>query len=355
MDPGPEAAWSQASRRQRDSVEGAVILVVDDSALNRQILDDQLRGEGFIVVQASNGQEALEYVERLPPDVILLDAMMPGIDGFEVARRLKAHAQTRLIPIIMITALTDQSHKILSIEAGADHFISKPFDRAEVRARVHAVLRLKRLTDELESAENIIFALARAVRAKDVGTEAHTMRVTALALEMGQRLSVSPDELEDLEKASILHDIGKIAIPDAVLNKPGPLNEAEWDLMKKHTLKGVEICRPLRALRGSLPIIRWHHERLDGSGYPDGLIGDQIPVTARIMAVVDIYDALESRRPYKPPFSREKCISVLREGVENGWWDGRVVEALVSVLRQRDATAESATPAPLSQPLRRGG
>lgn len=349
--PNPAGAEAAATPRRRDPPEGAVILVVDDSEHNRELLDHQLRQDGYIVVQARNGQEALEYVERLPPDVILLDAMMPGIDGFEVARRLKAQPHTRLIPVIMITALTDQADKIHSIEAGADHFISKPFDQAEVRARVRAALKLKRLTDELESAENIIFALARAIKAKDAGTDAHTVRVTGLAGELGRRLGLPADELDAIEKASVLHDIGKIAIPDAILNKPGPLNDEEWKLMKKHTLKGVEICRPLRSLRGALPIIRWHHERVNGSGYPDGLAGDQIPLSARIMAVVDVYDALQSRRPYKPAFGREKCVAILREGVQSGWWDTRVVEALVEIVSQREARPEPAPPiAPTSSP-----
>lgn len=316
-------------------MEDAVVLVVDDEASNREILDELLRKEGYLVVQAANGEEALERAEKLPPDVILLDAMMPELDGFETSRRFKARAPTRLVPIIMITALTDLSDKIQSIEAGADHFISKPFSRPEVVARVRSAVKLKRLTDELESAENIIFALARAIKAKDAHTDEHTMRVSELVVELGRKLELSDGEIDALEKASVLHDIGKIAIPDAILNKPGGLSEEEWALMKSHTLKGVEICRPLRSLRDTLPIIRWHHERLDGSGYPDGLEGDQIPLLARVMAVVDVYDALQSKRPYKEPYSPGKCVEILRQGVADGWWDRRVVEALTEILEER--------------------
>lgn len=329
-------AEAPATQSQEALADDAVVLVVDDEKRNREMLGELLRKEGYLVVQAADGKAALEAAERLPPDVILLDAMMPELDGFEASRRFKARPETRLVPIIMITALTDLSDKIHSIEAGADHFISKPFSRPEVLARVRSAVKLKRLTDELESAENIIFALARAIEAKDSHTDEHAMRVSEFVAELGRRLDFPESQLDALEKASVLHDVGKIAIPDAILNKPGPLDDDEWEVMKTHTVKGVEICRPLRSLRETLPIIRWHHERLDGSGYPDGLEGEQIPMAARVMAVVDVYDALQSRRPYKDPFPPEKCVQILRDGVEEKWWDADVVDAMVAILEEKE-------------------
>ena len=268
--------------------------------------------------------------------MILLDVKMPKIDGFEVCRRVKENERTRLIPIIMITVLTEMEDKIKAIEAGVDDFISQPFNKLEILARTRSLLKLKQLTDELDNAENVIFALARTIEAKDKYTEGHTERVAEHALALGKRLNLSKKEIDALKKGSILHDIGKIGVPDIILNKPAKLEENEFEIIKKHPDLGEKICKPLKSIREALPIIRWHHEKLDGSGYPDGIKGDEIPAVARIMAIVDVYDALKTERPYKKAFPKEKCLNILTDEARKGWWDEKFIEEFSHLLGDTD-------------------
>ena len=317
---------------------GARLLVVDDNPMNLELLGDLLEGEGYEVVRASNGEEALEAVGKQTFDVVLLDVMMPGLSGYEVCEQLKSNQNTHLLPVVMITALDKREDKIRGIAAGADDFIHKPFDRAELLIRVKACIRVKRLTDELETAESILIALSNAIEAKDAYTEGHAERVAHYSVEIGKRLRLSPAEIRRLRLGGLLHDVGKIGVPEIVLNKGGPLSAEEWDVMKRHPQIGDRICRPLQSLREVLPMIRSHHERMDGTGYPDGLRGDEIPLEARIVCLADMYDALATTRSYKRAFPRERCIEILREEAELNHLDRRVVDAFLVYLSEREAT-----------------
>jgi putative two-component system response regulator len=310
------------------------LLVVDDNAQNVDLLTVLMEAEGYEVVAASDGQEALAHVAVSLPDLILLDVMMPKLDGYAVCRRLKAEKSTRLTPIVLLTALGAEDAKIRGIEAGADDFITKPFSRTTLRARVRSLLRLKAFTDELEHAETMLLALGRTVEAKDPYTQGHCERLAAYSVALGKRLGLPTEELTALDRGGSLHDLGKIGIPDAILLKPASLTEAEWAIMREHPLIGERICLSLRSLQRVLPIIRHHHERWDGSGYPDGLAGDAIPITARILQTVDIYDAMRTARPYKPAMSVEIACDTLRNETTRGWRDPDVVRPFIELVER---------------------
>jgi putative two-component system response regulator len=310
------------------------ILAVDDSPLDLQLMEDQLRSEGYLVSTARDGEEAIAKVAVEPPDLILLDVIMPKMDGYEVCRRLKSDGRTILIPVVMVTSLQATNERIKGIEAGADEFLSKPFNRQELMTRVRSLLKLKRHTDELESAETVLFTLALSVEAKDPYTEGHCDRLARFSVALGRRLDLSPEYLKALHRGGILHDVGKIGIPDAILLKPGPLTETERIVIQTHPIIGERICAPLKSLRLVLPIIRHHHERMDGSGYPDGLAGDAIPLTARVLQVVDLYDAITTQRPYKPAYSPEHAFALMREETAKGWWDTRLIEAFIALMSE---------------------
>lgn len=313
------------------------ILIVDDDEHIRRSLSDLLKIDGHQVTQARDGEQALQEVAKDPPDLLLLDVMMPGMNGLEVCRLLKADERTRLIPIVMVTAMQDSATKLKALESGADDFLGKPFNRVELRARVRSLLRLKRYTDELESVESVLFSLARSVEAKDAYTGDHCGRLGSYSLALGRWAGLSPEELKALERGAILHDIGKVAITDAILLKPGALTPEEFEAMKQHTLIGERICQPLRSLKSVLPIIRSHHERCDGSGYPDGLAGEAIPLTARILQTADIYDALTTNRPYRRASPPEDAFGILREEAKRGWRELRLVEGLRDVIQRGHA------------------
>ncbi len=311
------------------------ILVADDDPPIRSALARLLRSEGLEVLETGDGEDALRLFREQQPDLVLLDVVMPGRDGFDVCAELKADPATALTPVVMLTGLTDVEDRVKGIEAGADDFLSKPFDRLELLARVRSALKTKRYTDELEDAEAVLFALARSIEGKDPYTEGHCERLATAAAELGARIGLSHDDLTALRRAGVVHDIGKVAVPDALLMKPGALSPDEWEIMRRHPVTGEAICRPLRSFSRVLPIIRHHHEKLDGSGYPDGLVGDQIPITARVLQVVDVYDALTTQRPYKPAFPTAKALEVLEAEVRRGWWDPQVHDALLAWLAER--------------------
>jgi len=308
------------------------ILVVDDSEQNIELVSAMMRAEGYDVVTAADGLEALALVAADLPELILLDIMMPKLDGYQVCRLLKGRPETCLVPIVLITALGDEADKILGIEAGADDFLTKPFSHTELRARVRSLLRLKAFTDELEHAETMLLTLGRTVEAKDPYTQGHCERLATYSVALGRALGLPPDDLTALDRGGALHDLGKIGIPDAILLKPSGLSDAEWAIMREHPIIGERICLPLRSLKKVLPIIRHHHERWDGKGYPDGLSGEAIPLTARILQVVDIFDALTTQRPYKPALPWQAAIAALRDEVACGWRDPRLVEAFIELV-----------------------
>ena len=312
------------------NITTSTILVVDDEPRNVKLLEGLLSPLNYEVIKAYNGEEALSLVNKTSVDLVLLDIMMPKMDGYEVCRRLKSSEQTRLIPVIMVTALHDMDAKVKGIEAGADDFLPKPVNKIELRARTQSLVNSKKLNDKMTSVENVLFSLANAVEAKDSYTQGHTQRVADMAVLIGKKMSLPEDEINALRVGGVLHDIGKIGIPREILNKPGPLSEDEWTIMKQHPTIGHKICLPLkRTLGHALDMIQHHHEKLDGSGYPDGLTDNEIPTVARIMAVVDIYDALITDRPYRKGMAREKALSILKEEADEGKLDKRVVDLLL--------------------------
>jgi putative two-component system response regulator len=312
------------------------ILLVDDDAGVRTSLAKLLKGEGLAVATAADGNGALQAVRRIRPDLVLLDVLMPDLNGFEVCRLLKRNPDTRLIPVVLLTGLSAADDRVRGLEAGADDFITKPPDRIELLARVRSLLRMKSYTDELERAEAVLLALARSIEMKDPYTEGHCERLSAYAAALGLRIELSIDETTALQRAGVLHDIGKVAIPDSILLKPGPLTDDEWDVVREHPVTGEHICSPIRSFAPVLPIIRHHHERYAGSGYPDGLAGDEIPVTARVLQVVDVYDALTTARSYKPALTSTEAIATMQEEVDRGWWDPQIFGELRRLLADTD-------------------
>lgn len=309
------------------------VLVVDDNPLNVKMLEAMLLPYKYEVSKALGGLEALALIERGDIDLVLLDIMMPGLNGIEVCQRIKRQEQTRVIPVVMVTALGETEAKVRSIEAGADDFISKPVNRLELLARTRSLISVKRLNEKMIAFENVLISLANAIEAKDVYTRGHINRVSTMALQLGKRLHLSSRELEALQIGGILHDIGKIGIPDDILRKKGALDPKEWEVMKTHPDLGYRLTYPLKPiLNQALDIIRYHHEKMDGSGYPDGLQGEAICRVARIMAVVDCYDALVTDRPYRKAFTQEVVLQEIRKEAETGKLDGQVVESLITML-----------------------
>ena len=292
----------------------ATILVADDVEANREMLAAMLRNEGYRVVLAADGEEALELLATGPVDLALLDVMMPRRTGISACREIKSNAETRLLPIVLITGLDGVADRIRGIECGADDFLTKPVRKEELIARVKSLLRIKMYTDELDHAESVLFSLARSIEAKDPQTEGHCDRLSKCAVALGRRMGLPEDQLVALRRGGMVHDLGKTAVPERILQKAGPLTEEEWAVMKKHPEIGERICQPMRSLSQVLPIIRYHHEKLDGSGYPDGLKSGAIPLTARIMNIGDVYDALRSKRPYKPAFDHPKAVDIITRG-----------------------------------------
>ncbi|PAX48938.1 response regulator [Brunnivagina elsteri] len=312
------------------------ILVVDDGAESRMTAVDLLAMEGYEVIEADCGAAAIALIAQKQPDLILLDVMMPEMDGFEVCQIIKQDEQTRQIPIIFITALNDKRSRVRSIESGAGDFLTKPFDRLELAARVKSLVQQKRLNEDIDHAEQVLFSIARAIESRDPNTGNHCERLVQLGKEFGEYLNLSYNQIRDLMWGGYLHDIGKVGIPDAILLKRGKLTSEEWEVMRQHVLIGEQICQPLRATRGVIPIIRHHHERWDGSGYPDSLKGDKIPYLAQIFQIIDIYDALSSERPYKPAYTPEEAIQIMTEETAKGWRNFQLMQQFTEFISKRD-------------------
>ena len=318
------------------------ILVVDDEAAPRAALVKLLRREGFDVRDAASGLLALAEATDFRPDLILLDILMPDVDGFEVCRRIKTQPETRLTPIILITGLSATADRIEGINAGADDLLSKPIDFNELLARMRSLLRLKQYTDELENAESVLFSLAQCIEARDPYTRGHCDRLSEVSSRLGQRLGLPEEQITALRRAGIVHDIGKVVVPDAILLKSGPLSPAEVEIMRKHPVIGEQICKPLKAFLLVLPIIRHHHERQDGSGYPDGLRGDEIPLTASILQLADVFDALTTDRCYRRADSPESALQIMQEEAARGWWNRELFESFRDMIREGNAVEAGA-------------
>ena len=327
---------SYFERRRRVSRSRGVILVVDDLVANLTLLEHVLTGEGYQVVTASDGEEAIDIVHREQPDLVLSDVRMPRLGGFALCRTLKSAPETRLTPVILMTGAAEPDDRMRAIEAGANDIVGKPIDQPELKARVRSLMDLKWFTDDLDSAEAVLRSLALMVEARDADTEGHCERLARYATEVGLTLALPEDDVSALGRGGYFHDIGKIALPDAILLKPSRLTADEFERMKMHTVIGDRLCGDLRALHLVRPIVRHHHERLDGTGYPDGLSGDSIPVLAQIIGIVDVYDALTTTRAYRAALSPDAALLELQQEVARGWRRGDLVDAFIETRRSSD-------------------
>jgi putative two-component system response regulator len=310
----------------------ASILVADDDQTSARFLKRLLTKEGHDVAVVHSGREALDSCQAAPPDLVLIDLVVPHGHGFDVCRRLKAQSVTRFVPVVIVTAQGDRADRLKGIEAGCDDFLIKPFDSSELHARIRSLVRLKRYTDELESAEAVILGLGATIEARDPTTNGHCQRLAHYATQLGRSLSLDDSDLAALERGGFLHDIGKIAVPDNVLLKDGKLDPHESRVMRKHPIVGDSLCAGLRSLNKVRPIVRHHHERLDGSGYPDGLRNGEVPLLAQIISTVDVFDALTTERPYRAARPCDEAFQVLTDEASKGWRDRVLVDAFVDVV-----------------------
>jgi putative two-component system response regulator len=317
----------------------ARILVVDDHPGVAGLMNQLLSARGYEVVTASDAEQAEAEVRRQLPDLILSDVRMPGKSGYDFCRELKGDPATRLIPFVLITGLSDSSDKVRGIEAGADDFLNKPVLAEELIARVRSLLRVKEFTDELETVDSVLCTLGLIVESRDPYTEGHCERLASYGVDLGRHLGLDRDSIVALRWGGYLHDLGKIAVPDEILKKGSDLSPQEWEIMKRHPAVGENICKPLRSLRLVLPIIRHHHEHMDGSGYPDGLKAGGIPLLPLVLQVVDVYDALRTARPYKPAMGHEQSAQIMREKARQGLLDGELVNEFFGMLVQQRKVA----------------
>jgi putative two-component system response regulator len=311
------------------------ILVVDDKLDTVLLLRELLSSRGYEVITATFADEALAMVHADRPDLVLLDVIMPGKSGYELCRELKEDPITRLVPVVMITGLSDRDDRVRGIEAGADDFLSKPLYPEELFARVKSLLKLKEFTDELENAEAVLVALALGIESRDPYTGNHCERLASYAADLGHHIGLSGESIIALKRGGYLHDLGKVSIPDDILKKGTRLTADEWAIMKQHPVIGESICRPLKSFRNVLPIIRHHHEHWDGTGYPDALIGHNIPLLARVLQVVDVYDALRTARPYKPALNHDEAEHTMSEEARRGCWDPELVPEFFAMLKKK--------------------
>jgi putative two-component system response regulator len=304
------------------------ILIADDNHFYRCALQAMLSEWGYEVVAVADGEAAWDILQsEESPKIAILDWMMPKIDGLDVCRRLRANPSHEPTYVIILTSREGKSNAVIALDSGADDYVTKPFDRGELSAR----LRVGRRIVSLQTSETVVYSFAQAVDGKSPYTKGHSDRVKRYALALAARLGLSQIQIDLLRRGAVLHDIGKIAVPDAILNKPGPLTPEEFQVIQSHPLQGVRMIEPLESVRDTIPLIRWHHERLDGKGYPDGLSGDQIPLLVRVLSIADIYDALNSDRPYRAGLSLEASLAVLRKEAAGGGIDPDLVTAFCSI------------------------
>ncbi len=325
---------------------GSTILVIDDDLSSQKAVESLLLHQGFDLIFASTGKEGIKLAIAAKPDLILLDVMMPGMDGFEVCSLIRAEEILGEVPILMISALDDRESRLRGIEAGVDDFISKPFDRTELRARVRTILRLNRYRklrdehtrleialEELEDAyDQTIEGWVKALDIRDQETEGHTRRVTEMTLNLVKAMGMDEEKLVHVRRGALLHDIGKMGVPDSILNKPGKLDEREWEIMRMHTTYASEWLSQVEYLRPAMDIPFYHHEKWDGTGYPCGLRGEEIPLAARCFAIADVWDALRSVRPYKKAWSKEDSLEYIRAN-SGSHFDPKIVEAFLQIYK----------------------
>lgn len=330
------------------------ILIAEDNHFYRLALKTILVEWGYEVVEARDGSDAWNVLSSDDrPKMAILDWMMPGYNGVDLCRMLRSLNSPEPTYIIILTSLDGKENVVAALNAGADDFIHKPFDRDQLKARLKVGERIV----GLQTTQTIIYTLARSLEAKSPFTQGHSDRVVTYSIALADHLHLSDEEKDLLSRGGLLHDIGKISVPDHILDKPAALEPAEYAIIMKHPAMGVEIIKPIQALQDVLPLIRWHHERLDGRGYPDGLTARDIPTMVRVLSVADVYDALSSRRPYRPAMSHDECLAMMRENAAGGGLDPDLIQEfsalgpLCQQLGGRDATLGPANsvkpPAPL--------
>jgi putative two-component system response regulator len=317
------------------------ILVVDDEAPNRRFMRRILEPLGYEVLEAADGEEALAVLGRESPDIVLLDIQMPKMDGYTVCRTIKHDPKTRLVPVVIVTSLDQIPDKVKAVELGADDYLAKPINITELTTRVRSLATLKQYTDELEHSSRVFEGIALVVERRDAYTHEHGRRIGEYASQVGKSLGINDTDIGTLRLAGIFHDLGKIAVPDGILHKPGKLTVEEFATMKSHPVVGSDLVRPMKTMEKVLPLVRHHHEKLDGSGYPDGWRGAEVPLLVRIISVVDVYDALNTKRPYKEAIPRERCLGIMREEVGRGWWDRDIVETFAKIIQEHPEPSPS--------------
>lgn len=308
--------------------------MVDSDPVGRLLLRGVLKVARYRILEASDVLEAIAILRNEKVDLVITDLVLRDLSGLDLCRKLRAERSTRLIPILVVTSVQTIESEIAGLESGANEFLVKPLSPLALRTRIRSMLRTKHVIDSLDEAESILFALARIVDTRDSDTGDHCERLAEQSVLIGTAMGLPPEDLATLRQGGYLHDIGKVATPDSILLKPGPLNDEEWAIMRQHTTIGESICQPMRSLRPVLPIIRHHHERWDGSGYPDRLCGEEMPILARILQLADIYDAIISRRSYKPAFGADDALELMRQEVDRGWRDPALFDVFRGVVEQ---------------------
>lgn len=308
-----------------------LIVVVDDEAMHRDLVAAILERDGCQVLTCASGEEALERLAQTDADLIILDYLMPGMTGHDILARIRQNRRLERLPVLMMTGLKEPEEHVAALDAGADDFVTKPYEPKILQARVRSLVRIKRINEATEKFEDVLGTLCTAVEAKDPYTQGHSDRVSLIAASIAAAMSLDDETAKTVQQAGLVHDIGKLVVDLSFINKPGKLTDEEWEIMKSHPEAGARIVAPLTSARSMLPLIRHHHERLNGKGYPDGLVEDQIILPVRILSVSDVYDALTTRRSYRDSMPHKKAMEILRREVDDGSWDGRVVEQLESI------------------------
>ena len=308
------------------------VLIVEDDEQVRTLLAYLLGQSGYAAITAESGEEALERMNESAPDLVLLDVHLPGLSGHEVLKQIRAREHGQLLPVVMMTGWVSRQEKLEAISAGVTDFIVKPFDPEEMVARVRSLVRLKGLTDVLEEATEVVIALAKSIDARDSYTAGHSERVSFFATMLGERVGLSETDLRAVREGGLFHDIGKIAMRDSILHKGGPLSAAEYEEIKRHPVLGRDLIGHMKTLAPTLPVVYHHHEHCDGSGYPDGITSEAIPLVARITSVADIYDGMTSERPYRQALQRDEAIRIMRGEVRKGWWDPELVDEFCGMM-----------------------
>ncbi len=316
------------------AIERDVVLAVDDNEQNLQLLEEYLWSWGYDVVLARDGREAVELYPRHNPSIIVLDVMMPNMDGYEACRLIKSSPAGRTIPILMLTALTGTEDKIRALEAGADDFLNKPINRDELRTRIRSLIRIRNLRKELDSSENIIMTLTSALESKDARTMGHVHRVAAYSAHLCDKLGMSVEERETIIKGAMLHDVGMIGVPDHLL-LVAPSTDEERGRVADHTRMGASILEPMMTFRQFVPIVRWHHERFDGTGYPDRLKGDEIPLEAQIVGIANRFDEIH----HESNLSEQEAMQQLIAEAESGAFAVALVRFFAASLDEETPTA----------------